>query len=204
MAIGIEIATMYVNYGMMTDVRDKLMEKMGWTAHECLEWDIKQNVLRGKTPRKQLATKAAKKQGTPEGGVKKIHRTRPGVKALHDIRRYQKFTQLLLRYLSFEKLVWEISWDFKTDLRFEKKAIRSMQESGEAYLVGFLSDANLLAVHAKRVMVIWKDIELAHQIWGKYGKPATSTGATGDDPDDLDDPDDPKSSKPKPNPKPRK
>ena len=66
-AVSIEIVTMYINYGMMTDVRDRLMKKMGWTACECLQWDSEQNVLRGKTPRKQLATKAARKQGTPKG-----------------------------------------------------------------------------------------------------------------------------------------
>ena len=93
---------MYVNYGMITDVRDRLMEKMGWTACECLQWDSEQNVLRGETPRKQLAIKAARKQGTPKGGVKKIHRTRPGVKALYELRKYQKLTELLYY---FEKLV---------------------------------------------------------------------------------------------------
>ena len=62
---------MYVNYGMMTDVGDRLMEKMVWTACECLKWDSEQNVLKRKTPRKQLATKAARKQCTPKGGMKK-------------------------------------------------------------------------------------------------------------------------------------
>ena len=37
--IGLDLATMYVNYGMMLDVCDKLIEHMGWTAQECLEWD---------------------------------------------------------------------------------------------------------------------------------------------------------------------
>ena len=37
--IGMDLAMMYVNYGMYTDVRDKLMKKMGWTATECIEWD---------------------------------------------------------------------------------------------------------------------------------------------------------------------
>ena len=54
---------MHINYGMTNDVRDRPMEKMEWTTHECLQWDSEQNVLREKTPRKQLATKAARKQG---------------------------------------------------------------------------------------------------------------------------------------------
>ena len=44
----------------------------------------------GKAPRKQLATKAARKSAPATGGVKKPHRYRPGTVALREIRRYQK------------------------------------------------------------------------------------------------------------------
>jgi len=44
----------------------------------------------GKAPRKQLATKAARKSAPAVGGVKKPHRYRPGTVALREIRRYQK------------------------------------------------------------------------------------------------------------------
>merc|ERR1712179_278788 len=43
----------------------------------------------GKAPRKQLATKAARKSAPATGGVKKPHRYRPGTVALREIRRYQ-------------------------------------------------------------------------------------------------------------------
>jgi len=43
----------------------------------------------GKVPRKQLATKAARKSATATGGVKKPQRYRPGTVALREIRRYQ-------------------------------------------------------------------------------------------------------------------
>merc|ERR1719412_2392050 len=49
----------------------------------------------GKAPRKQLATKAARKSAPATGGVKKPHRYRPGTVALREIRRYQKSTALL-------------------------------------------------------------------------------------------------------------
>ncbi|KAG7170316.1 histone H3-like 7, partial [Homarus americanus] len=51
----------------------------------------------GKAPRKQLATKAARKSIPATGGVKKSHRYRPGTVALREIRRYQKSTELLIR-----------------------------------------------------------------------------------------------------------
>ena len=41
----------------------------------------------GKAPRKQLATKAARKSAPATGGVKKPHRYRPGTVALREIRR---------------------------------------------------------------------------------------------------------------------
>ena len=71
----------------------------------------------GKAPRKQLATKAARKSAPATGGVKKPHRYRPGTVALREIRRYQKSTELLIRKLPFQRLVREIAQDFKTDLR---------------------------------------------------------------------------------------
>ena len=92
----------------------------------------------GKTPRKQLATKAARKSAPATGGVKKPHRYRSGTVALREIRRYQKSTELLIRQLPFQRLVREIAQDFKTDLRFQSSAVMALQEASEAYLVGFL------------------------------------------------------------------
>ncbi|XP_048355081.1 histone H3.3A isoform X1 [Sphaerodactylus townsendi] len=81
----------------------------------------------GKAPRKQLATKAARKSAPSTGGVKKPHRYRPGTVALREIRRYQKSTELLIRKLPFQRLVREIAQDFKTDLRFQSAAIGALQ-----------------------------------------------------------------------------
>ena len=94
----------------------------------------------GKAPRKQLATKAARKSAPATGGVKKPHRYRPGTVALREIRRYQKSTELLIRKLPFQRLVREIAQDFKTDLRFQSSAVMALQEASEAYLVGLFED----------------------------------------------------------------
>ncbi|CAG0904866.1 unnamed protein product [Darwinula stevensoni] len=104
----------------------------------------------GKAPRKQLATKAARKSAPATGGVKKPHRYRPGTVALREIRRYQKSTELLIRKLPFQRLVREIAQDFKTDLRFQGSAVMALQEASEAYLVSLFEDTNLCAIHAKR------------------------------------------------------
>ena len=121
----------------------------------------------GKAPRKQLATKAARKSAPATGGVKKPHRYRPGTVALREIRRYQKSTDLLIRKLPFQRLVREIAQDFKTDLRFQGSAVLALQEASEAYLVGLFEDTNLCAIHAKRVTIMPKDIQLARRIRGE-------------------------------------
>ena len=121
----------------------------------------------GKAPRKQLATMAVRKSAPATGGVKKPHRYRPGTVALRDIRRYQKSTELLIRKLPFQRLVREIAQDFKTDLRFQSSAVMALQEASEAYLVGLFEDTNLCTIHAKRVTIMPRDIQLARRIRGE-------------------------------------
>ncbi|XP_057280297.1 uncharacterized protein LOC130607310 [Pezoporus wallicus] len=130
----------------------------------------------GKAPRKQLATKAARKSAPATGGVKKPHRYRPGTVALREIRRYQKSTELLIRKLPFQRLVREIAQDFKTDLRFQSSAVMALQEASEAYLVGLFEDTNLCAIHAKRVTIMPKDIQLARRIRGERLDPRCTNG----------------------------
>ena len=81
--------------------------------------------------------------------------------------RYQKSTELLIRKLPFQRLVREIAQDFKTDLRFQSSAVMALQEASEAYLVGLFEDTNLCAIHAKRVTIMPKDIQLARRIRGE-------------------------------------
>jgi len=120
----------------------------------------------GKAPRKGLATKAARMPAVA-GGLKKPHRFRPGTVALREIRKYQKSTDLLIRKIPFQRLVREIAQDFKTDLRFQSSAVLALQEASEAYLVGLFEDTNLCAIHAKRVTIMPKDMQLARRVRGE-------------------------------------
>ena len=120
----------------------------------------------GKPPRSNLATKAARKAYS--GGVKKPHRYRPGTVALREIRKYQKNTDLLIRKLPFQRLVREICQvDLKKNPKFQSTAMLALQEAAEAYLVGIFEDTNLCAIHAKRVTIMPKDIQLARRIQGE-------------------------------------
>ena len=64
----------------------------------------------GKIPRKQLATKAAKKKATPKP------RRSYAIVVLREIRGFQKSVDLLIPLLPFQRLVREIAQDFKMGL----------------------------------------------------------------------------------------
>jgi len=112
----------------------------------------------------------------PTGGAKKPRRYRAGTVALREIRKWQKSTDLLLRKLPFQRLVREIAQDFQVtdyktgkpcDVRFQSTAILALQEAAEDMLVRLFEDTNLCAIHAKRVTIMPKDIQLARRIRGE-------------------------------------
>ena len=105
--------------------------------------------------------------------IKKPHRYRPGTVALREIRRFQKSTNLIIRKLPFYRLVREIAQQQRlatgqsTDIRFQANAIMALQEAAEAYLVSLFEDSYLCTLHAKRVTIMPKDIQLARRIRGE-------------------------------------
>ena len=123
----------------------------------------KKTTKKGKKVQGGGKTLPASQQGKP-----KPRRYRPGTVALREIRHYQKSTELLIRKLPFQRLVREIAQDLgKKDVRFQSGAIITLQEASEAYLVGLLEDSNLCTIHAKRVTIMPKDIQLACRIRGE-------------------------------------
>ena len=98
------------------------------------------------------------------GGCKKPHRYCPGTVALREIRKYQKSTDLLLRKLPFKRFVREVTQNVRGDLRFQATALAASQEATKAYLIGLLEDTNLCAIHARRVTITPKDLQLSWQI----------------------------------------
>jgi histone H3 len=101
------------------------------------------------------------------GGAAPKRRYRPGEKALREIRFYQKNTDLLIRRLPFARLVREVqTYFFRKEYRWQAEAMLALQEAAEAHLVGLFEDANLCTIHAKRVTVMPRDIQLARRIRG--------------------------------------
>lgn len=119
------------------------------------------------TSRMIMGHKAPRKSPANPQPRAKPHRYRPGTVALREIRRYQKSTDLLIRKLPFQRLVRQIAQDFKDDLRFQASAVFALQEAAEAYLVSLFEDTNLCAIHARRVTITPKDLQLARRIRGE-------------------------------------
>eukprot|EP00501_MAST-03F_sp_TOSAG23-6_P002390 GSMAST32.ASY1.ANO1.2498.1 assembled CDS len=103
----------------------------------------------GKVPSKEAAA-ASRKKDKRKGT--KPRRLRPGTGALREIKKYQKSTDLLIRRLPFGRLA---------------RALEALQTASEQYLVELFEDANLCAIHARRVTMMVRDIQLARRIRGQ-------------------------------------
>ena len=108
------------------------------------------------------------KPAIPGSGAKPgKRRYRPGERALREIRFYQRNTDLLIRRLPFARLVREVqTYFFRKPYRWQAEAMVALQEAAEAHLVGLFEDANLCTIHAKRVTIMPKDLQLARRIRG--------------------------------------
>lgn len=93
-------------------------------------------------------------------------RFRPGEKALKEIRKFQRSTDLLINKLPFTRLVKEITFSFHHSLQWQGIALEAIQHAAEDYIIGLMGDANLSAIHAKRITIMPKDLQLARRIRG--------------------------------------
>ena len=74
---------------------------------------------------------------------------------------------MLIRKAPFQRLVREIAQEMKRDVRFQSTALLAIQEAAEMHLIQLFEDTNLCALHAKRVTVMPKDMQLARRIRGE-------------------------------------
>nr|XP_021146980.1 histone H3-like centromeric protein A isoform X2 [Columba livia] len=96
---------------------------------------------------------------------------RPGQRALQEIRKYQSSTLMLLRAGPFSRLVREICLVFTrgVDYRWQRVALMALQEVGLHGMVRLLEDAYLCTLHARRVTLFPKDLQLARRLRGLEG-----------------------------------
>ena len=121
-----------------------------------------------KNPRIRVALKAATKATTAKSEIKK-HGHRDNLRWMKEIKLQQKTVNLLIWKLPFQRLVREIAAEFNINLRFQGKALMALQEAAENFLVKVFDYSNLIAINAKRVTVMPKDIQLLWKIWKENG-----------------------------------
>ncbi|WIA16390.1 hypothetical protein OEZ86_007878 [Tetradesmus obliquus] len=116
-------------------------------------------------------TPAAARRATVPQTERKKHRYRPGTRALQEIRKYQKSTGLLVRKAPFARVVREIANRIAPEpFRWTAEGLMALQEATEDFMVHLFEDCNLCAIHAKRVTIMPKDLQLARRIRGPvYG-----------------------------------
>ena len=98
--------------------------------------------------------------------------------ALREIRHYQRSTENLIKKTPFQKLIREISQEYRicpdgpctpsVQAHFQSTAIAALQEAAENFIVGLFEDVNLLAIHARHVTIMPRDIQLALRIRGDH------------------------------------
>ena len=123
----------------------------------------------GKAPRAYLAQRAARRvTPTPLTAAQQraIAARKRRNKPLLEIRKYQKCTDLLIKKTPFERVVRECLQDYPRVSRVQASAVMTLQEATEAMLVTMFEDANLLAIHAKRVTIRKEDLVLAARLRG--------------------------------------
>ncbi|XP_074786718.1 histone H3-like centromeric protein A [Athene noctua] len=98
-------------------------------------------------------------------------RVRPGHRVLQEIRKYQSSTRLLLRPTPFARLVREVCSIYTRglDYQWQRMALMALQEAAEAFLVRLLEDAYLCSLHARRVTLYPRDVQLARRLRGIEG-----------------------------------
>ncbi|KAH7672305.1 histone H3/CENP-A protein [Dioscorea alata] len=125
------------------------------------------------TPPSRSTRQRAKKNDPQVGGSAaqasgKKRRFRPGTVALREIRKLQKSWNLLIPHAPFFRVVREITSTYSREVsRWTPEALMAIQEAAEYYLEELFADAYLCSIHAKRVTLMQKDIQLARRIGGR-------------------------------------
>ena len=100
---------------------------------------------------------------------------------LQEIRHYQRTVEPIIPRLPFQRLVKEIAQNYKVERkhsfdvrifttisdRWQSIALEALRCASEHYIVGLFEDSNLCAIHARRVTLMVRDIQLARRLRGE-------------------------------------
>ncbi|XP_058934542.1 histone H3-like centromeric protein A isoform X1 [Kogia breviceps] len=129
----------------------------------------RRRIRKPEAPTRRAASPApAAPRPGPSLGASSRRAARRRHRVLKEIRTLQKSTHLLLRKYPFSRLAREICVIFTrgVDFNWQAQALLALQEAAEAFLVHLFEDAYLLSLHAGRVTLFPKDVQLARRIRG--------------------------------------
>jgi histone H3/H4 len=106
-------------------------------------------------------TMAARRSAPGVGGFKRKRRAKPGVKAAREVTKMMRTTDLQIPRDAFHRLVRELGWDYKTDLRWGKTAVDALHEATEDFITHLFEESLRAMVHAKRDTVSLEDVKFA-------------------------------------------
>uniref|UniRef100_A0A914ZCW0 Histone H2A/H2B/H3 domain-containing protein n=1 Tax=Panagrolaimus superbus TaxID=310955 RepID=A0A914ZCW0_9BILA len=115
------------------------------------------------SPQPQQRQQPPRKQVNPKKGVAAYRKDRVS----QEIAKYQESRDLLLPRAPVLRLVREImkeQSEIHGNLRIQRFALEAIRHAAEAFLVNMFEDVNMLAVHARRVTIMPKDIQLIKRL----------------------------------------
>ena len=162
-------------YGSLAILAQDIIDRGWWCRVQTLMWGNPQGMPLpssslpgpGKVTWGQAPSSHRGKCGPSSKVTQRSCHYQLGTVALQEICWYQKITELLICKPPFQKLVWEICQNMRMDIRSQGTAMGALQESADAYLIRLFEDTNLCAIHAKRVTILPRDIQLACRIHGE-------------------------------------
>ena len=113
----------------------------------------------------------AKNEWQRDARARLLHKTHPGIGALREIKFYQKSTCFLIPMRAFQRYVRQVALDEALsgqEYCWQARALFVLQQAVEAYMVAYLCDVNLLAIHAKRSTIMDKDMMLVRRMRGRH------------------------------------
>ncbi|XP_039961758.1 histone H3.3 type b-like [Bactrocera neohumeralis] len=100
--------------------------------------------------------------------VKLVKRNRKGVPNRNFVKSYKLLVNrvdFMIPRASFSRIVREILMSLDTNVQYiTQTAFEALQTATEAYIEGRLEDANLLALHARRVTLMVRDLQLINYL----------------------------------------
>ena len=119
-----------------------------------------------KNKRKSIPVKKANAE-TPLRFKRRRNDIKPGLAGLHQrliIEQRRSLERPALSRAPFQRLVREIAYKWREELRFQTAAIDALKEASEAFLLNLFEDANLCTLHANRVTLFPSDMKLAMRL----------------------------------------